>query len=134
MRKNHLLILYLVHPILNNLDFYLLLNSLFPFLKEQSQLPLALSVLMPDQSRATEMGSWLGHNKGVTIDWAITIFHAYRPLPHGPQSHHPCHRQIKTIISHHHTQRPLHSGLTYARDFLKTKIRRYMIPEAYIYR
>ena len=53
------------------------------------------------QSRARPMGSWLGGNKGVTIDWAIAICPARRPRPHGPWSHYPCHRHIKVIISCH---------------------------------
>ena len=36
-----------------------------------------------------------------TIDWAIVISRACRPQPHGPRPQHPCHRQIKAIISHH---------------------------------
>ena len=50
----------------------------------------------------TQMGSRPGHNKGVTIDQAIAICRARRPRPHGPQPQHPCHRQIKAIISRHH--------------------------------
>ena len=45
------------------------------------------------------MGSRPGHNKGVTIDQAIAICCARRPWPHGPQSHHPRHQQIKAIVS-----------------------------------
>ena len=41
------------------------------------------------------------HNKGVTIDRAIAICRAHKPRPHGPQPQHPCHRQIKAIISRH---------------------------------
>ena len=51
------------------------------------------------QSRDTQKGSPLGHNKGVTIDRAIAICCARRPRPPGPLSQHPCHRQIKAIIS-----------------------------------
>ena len=39
--------------------------------------------------------------KGVTIDRAIAICRARRPRPHGPRPQHPCHWQIKAIISHH---------------------------------
>ena len=54
------------------------------------------------QSRDTQMGSRPGHNKGVTIDQAIAISRARRPHPpHGPRPQHPCHRQIKAIISRH---------------------------------
>ena len=53
------------------------------------------------QSRITQMGSWSGHNKGVTIGRAIAICRARRPWPHGPQSHHPCHWSIKVFISSH---------------------------------
>ena len=42
------------------------------------------------QSRDTQLGSLLGHNKGVTIDQAIAICRARRPLPHGPRPKHPC--------------------------------------------
>ena len=31
----------------------------------------------------------------------LAICHARRPRPHGPRSHHPCHQQIKAIISRH---------------------------------
>ena len=55
-----------------------------------------------NQSRDTQMVSWPGHNKGVTIDWVIAICRARRPRPHGPWPQHPCHRQIKAIISRHH--------------------------------
>ena len=47
------------------------------------------------------MGSQLGHNKGVTSDWAIAICRARKPRFHGPQPQHPCHRQIKAIICRH---------------------------------
>ena len=53
------------------------------------------------QSRDTQMGPRLGHKKGVIIDRAIAICHARKPRPHGPRPQHPCHRQIKAIISHH---------------------------------
>ena len=33
------------------------------------------------QSRATQMGSRPGHNKGVTIDRAIAMWHARKPQP-----------------------------------------------------
>ena len=56
---------------------------------------------MQSQSRDTQMGSQPGHNKGVTIDRAIAICRARRPQPHGRRPQHPCHRQIKAIISHH---------------------------------
>ena len=49
------------------------------------------------QSRATQMGSGPGHNKGVTIDQTIAICRARRPPPHVPQSHNPCHQQIKAL-------------------------------------
>ena len=53
------------------------------------------------QSRDTQMGPRLGHNKGVTIDRAVAICRAHRPRPYGPGPQHPCHRQIKAIISRH---------------------------------
>ena len=53
------------------------------------------------QSRATQMGVWPCHNKGVRIDWAIAIWHARKPLPYVLRSHHPCHRHVKAIISRH---------------------------------
>ena len=40
------------------------------------------------QSRATR----LGHNKEVTIGLVIAFWHACKPCPYGPRSHHPCHR------------------------------------------
>ena len=51
------------------------------------------------QSRDKQMGPRLGHKKGVTIDRAIAICRARRSRPHGPRPQHPCHRQIKAIIS-----------------------------------
>ena len=55
------------------------------------------------QARDTQMGSQPGHNKRVTTNQAIAICHAHkpRPKPHEPQPQHPCHRQIKAIISCH---------------------------------
>ena len=53
------------------------------------------------KSRATQMCSWLKHNKGLTIDQVITISRACRLRPHGPQSHNPFHQQTKAIISCH---------------------------------
>ena len=49
------------------------------------------------------LGSHPGHNKEVKIDRAIAICRARRPRPrpHGPRPHHPCHWQIKAIISHY---------------------------------
>ena len=66
--------------------------------KEQSQLITPTNAT--SQSRDTQMGPRLGHKK-VTIDRAIAICRARRPQPHGPQPQHPCHRQIKAIISRH---------------------------------
>ena len=43
------------------------------------------------QSRDTQMGSRPRHNKGVTIDRAITICRARRPRLHGPRPQQPCH-------------------------------------------
>ena len=63
---------------------------------------LLLSTHATSQSRAAQMNSQLGDCKGVTIDWSTTIFHACGLRSCGPQSHHPCHWQIKSIISHHH--------------------------------
>ena len=40
------------------------------------------------QSRDTQMGPRLGHNKGVTIDRAVAICRAHRPRPHGPGPQH----------------------------------------------
>ena len=39
---------------------------------------------------AMQMGSPIGHYKGVTIDRAIAICRARRSWPHGPRCHHPC--------------------------------------------
>ena len=52
-------------------------------------------------SMIKQMGSWPTHNKRVTIDRTWVIYRARRPRPHGPQPQHPCHRQIKAIISRH---------------------------------
>ena len=53
------------------------------------------------QSRATQMGSQPRLNKRVTIDRAIAICRACKPLTHGPRPYHLCHRHIKAIISSH---------------------------------
>ena len=45
------------------------------------------------------MGSQPIHCKGVTIDWVIAMRCERKPQPHGTQSHHPCHQQIKAIIN-----------------------------------
>ena len=66
----------------------------------KEQLPL--STHARSQSRVAQMGSQLGHCKGDTIDWATAVCHACILRSHGPQSHHPCYRQIKAIISRHH--------------------------------
>ena len=90
------------------------------------------------QSRATQMDSWPGCSKGVTIDRAIVICHARRSRPHGPWSHHPYHWQIKTIISCHHRYFLCfrHLSILY-RPMLEifwTKITIYLTWESCIYR
>ena len=47
------------------------------------------------QLTATQMNSWPGHCKGITIVQAIAICHAHRPEPCGPRSHQACHRKFR---------------------------------------
>ena len=46
--------------------------------------PMTHATSQSRATQATQMGSRPGHNKGVTIDQTIAIFHACRPRPHGP--------------------------------------------------
>ena len=52
-------------------------------------------------SSDTQMGSWSGHKKGDIIDRATAICSACWPSPHAARPQHPCHRQIRAIISLH---------------------------------
>ena len=70
--------------------------------KEQSQLSLAPSLLLMLQvNKGLQKWTPTRHNKGVTINRAIAICCTCRPRPHGPQSHQPCHWQIKAVIPQH---------------------------------
>ena len=61
--------------------------------KEQSQLSFAPSLLLMLQVNQgpQQIGSQVGHWEGVTIDWAIAIFGAHRPLHCEPWPPYPCH-------------------------------------------
>ena len=58
------------------------------------------------KSRDTQMGSRLGRNTRATINRAIVICRARRLQSHGPLPLHPCHRQLKAIISPHRKHFP----------------------------
>ena len=73
--------------------------------RPQRTITSLFSLITPNaasQLRDTQMGSRLGHTKGVTIDRAIAICHARKPWPHVPRPPHPYHRPIKAIISRDH--------------------------------
>ena len=81
-------------------------------MKDEKTLKMYSLLWATSQSRATHIGTQPGHNKQVTIDQAIAICQACRPRPHGPQPYHPCHRQIKAIISHHWRRFPCFGDLS----------------------
>ena len=92
---------FLVH---NIKKIFLFANYCTKFRAPNLDFSLFFSPITPNarsQPRDTEMGSRPGYNKGVTIDRAMAICRARRPRPHGPRPRHPCHRQIKAIISRH---------------------------------